>query len=64
MPIENSRFLNLQNNTYTSGTSANVNVTQPHIAVNNNQGGQNYASKSANNFLPSVATPIVSTLVT
>jgi hypothetical protein len=61
MPLDNSRFANLQNNMHTPVAPANV--MQPHIAESSNQGGRNYASGSANNFTPSVAVPIVSTSV-
>lgn len=60
MPMENNRVLNLPSNILMRGASANV--IQPHVALNNNQGGPNYASGSANNFISSAPTPIVSTL--
>jgi hypothetical protein len=56
MHVDNSR---LPSNIHTPG--ALVNVTQS--AVKNVQCGQNYASTSANNFVPRVADPIVSTSV-
>ena len=34
-----------------------------NVPLNSDQGGRNYVSSSANNFMPSVAAPIVSTLV-
>jgi hypothetical protein len=43
-------------NMHTPGVLANV--TQP--AINNVQGSQNYVSSAGNNFVPSIATPIVS----
>ena len=56
MPTEN-----LSSHSYTPGASANI--VQPHITLNNNQNSRNCASTSANEFLPSVAPPIVSTSV-
>jgi hypothetical protein len=57
--MENSGYINLPSHTHTLGASANA--TQPHINLRNSQGGRNYASSSANNFVPSVAPFIGST---
>ena len=62
IPIENSGFINFPSNNHTLGASAS-NIVQPHVPSNSDQGGRNYESSSANNFMPSVAAPIVSTLV-
>ena len=61
-PMQNSGFINFPSNIYTPGASAN-NVVQPHVPLNSDQGGQNYVNSSANNFMPSVAAPTISTLV-
>ena len=59
MPMENNRLLNLPSNIHMPGASANV--IHPHVALNTNQGGRTYASSSANDFVSSPATPIVTT---
>ena len=52
---ENSRFTNVPNPMHTP--LAVPNVVQPHIPLSNNQSGQNYIGNSANNFVPTAATP-------
>ena len=61
-PMENSGFINFPSNIHTPRASAN-NVVQPHVPSNSDQGGRNYESSSANNFMPSVAAPTISTSV-
>ena len=61
MYFEHNR-VNMPSSVQSPGASANVG--QSHVALNNDPSGRSYASGSANNFIPSAAIPIVSTLVT
>ena len=62
MPPESSRLFNFSNHTYTPGRSAST-AQQTYVPLNINQGGQNYASSSASNFVSHAAAPIISTSV-
>ena len=57
---ENSRFTNVPNPMHT--LVAVPNVVQPHIPLRNNQSGHNYICNSANNFVPTAATPALTSV--
>ena len=55
-----SKLINLANHIHASSSSANT-AQQPHVCLSKDQSGWNYVSSSANNFLSSVASPIIPT---
>ena len=61
MPFNNSGFINLPSNISTPDASASV--VQPYVTLIDDQCGRNYVTSSANNFVPSVAFPNISTSV-